>query len=121
MKKAAIMAAALLAISCGTAPVAQKATTSTTRTAKPAKAEMVGGYTTPRDVTESESEMFRKVTGSEDMVLTPSAVSTQVVAGTNYLFFCTYTDRTTGESGRCKVVIYKDLQGNTKLSRIERQ
>lgn len=121
MKKAAILATALLAVSCGTAPVAQKAMTNSTKTAKAEKSEMLGGYTTPRDVTESEAEMFRKVTGNEDMVLTPSAVSTQVVAGTNYLFFCTYTDRVTGETGRCKVVIYKDLQGKTKLSRIERQ
>lgn len=121
MKKAAILAAALLAVSCGTAPVAQKTTTSTNKTAKAAKTEMVGGYTTPRELTEAEAAMFRKVTGTSDMVLTPSAVSTQVVAGTNYLFFCTYTDRTTGATGRCKVVIYKDLQGGTKLSRIEKQ
>lgn len=82
---------------------------------------MVGGYTTPRDLTKSELEMFRNVTGTGDMVLTPSAVSTQVVAGTNYLFFCTYTDNTTGSTGRCKVVIYKDLQGETKLSKIEKE
>lgn len=118
MRNVAILVAAMLAVSCGTAPVAQK---TTSKSVKTAKAEMVGGYTTPRDLTKSEIEMFRNVTGTGDMDLNPSAVSTQVVAGTNYMFFCTYTDRNTGETGRCKVVIYKNLQGETTLSKIEKQ
>lgn len=85
-----------------------------------------GGFTAQREISEEEMEMFRSVTGEGDMVFTPLSVSTQVVAGTNYRFYCRYEDTSKDasdetRSGHCFVKIFKPLpgQGNPTLSEIE--
>ena len=53
----------------------------------------------------------------KDSELTPLAVlATQVVSGTNYMFFC--KEKINEEEGYVVVIIYKDLQGNSKLTHI---
>ena len=85
------------------------------------KRHMTGAYTDQREPTEEEVAIFRKVTGEGDMVLTPLSVSTQVVAGLNYKFWCRYEDSGRGVSGHCWVVIYMDLKGNATLTSIKKE
>ena len=82
--------------------------------------QICGAYTDQREPSEEEIGIFRRVTGEGDMTFTPLSVSTQVVAGINYKFWCRYEDKALGKSGHCWVVIYKDLQGNTTLSSIQK-
>ena len=81
-------------------------------------AMLMGGYTEQREPTEEEIELFRHVTGTGDMVFTPLSVATQVVAGINYRFYCRYQEA--GNSGHMWVVIYKPLEGEAQLSKIEK-
>lgn len=83
--------------------------------------QVCGGYTEQREPTEEEMEMFRTVTGNGEMVFTPLSVSTQVVAGTNFRFWCRYQD--SEGSGHCWVTIFKPLPGHgeTTLSSIEKE
>ena len=80
---------------------------------------LVGGYTGQREPSEEEMELFRYVTGEGDMVFTPLSVSTQVVAGTNYRFWCRFQDNE--HYGHCWIVIFKPLpgRGEPRLSAIE--
>lgn len=80
---------------------------------------LMGGYTEQREPTEEEMGLFREVTGAGDMVLTPLSVATQVVAGLNYRFYCRCEEEGK-EPGHCWVVIYQPLQGEAKLSKIEK-
>lgn len=82
---------------------------------------LLGGYTDQREPSGEEMAMFKAVTGIGELVLTPLSVSTQVVAGTNYKFWCRYQD---GEdSGHCWVVIFKPLpgQGEPRLASLEKE
>ena len=83
--------------------------------------QICGGFTGQRELTEGEMAMFRSVTGTGDMTLTPLSVSTQVVAGTNYRFWCRYQDKET--SGHCWVVIFKPLpgRGEPELTSIQKE
>lgn len=82
---------------------------------------LCGGYTEQREPTEMEMEMFSAVTGTGEMTLTPLSVSTQVVAGTNYKFWCRYQDKDAG--GHCWVVIFKPLlgRGEPELTSIQKE
>lgn len=71
--------------------------------------QICGGYTRQREISGEEMEMFRHLTDGADIVLTPLSVSTQVVAGTNYRFWCRYQDKS--GSGHCWVVVFKPLPG----------
>lgn len=79
---------------------------------------LMGGYTEQRELTEEEMELFRSVTGDGDTTLTPLSVATQVVAGLNYRYYCRYEEK--DGSGHCWVVIYKPLQGEPQLSKLEK-
>ena len=85
------------------------------------ESQMCGAYTAQREPTEEEVAIFRQVTGEGDMVLTPLSVSTQVVAGLNYKFWCRYQDSVHDAYGHCWVVIYKDLDGNATLTGITKE
>lgn len=97
-----------------------------------AKPQQLGGYTDQREPSEDEMEMFRTVMTSENTTYTPLSVSTQVVAGTNYKFYCRFEDTTDGirrkaadegdKYGYCWVTIFKPLpgRGEPKLSSIEK-
>lgn len=88
--------------------------------AQPAQ-QLVGGFTAQREPTEEEVAMFKTATGVGEMTFTPLSVSTQVVAGTNYKFWCRYQDK--DDSGHCWVVIFKPLpgQGEPKVSSIKKE
>mgnify|MGYP003343571673 CR=1 FL=1 len=82
--------------------------------------QICGGYTEQREPTNDEIEMFRSVTASEEASYTPLSVSTQVVAGTNYRFWCRYQDAK--GSGHCWITIFKPLpgQGEPSITSIEK-
>ena len=83
--------------------------------------QLCGGYTQQREPTDEEMEMFKFVTGTGDIVYTPLSVSTQVVAGTNYRFYCRFEDTGDGiqrkdtddneKYGYCWFTIFKPLPG----------
>ena len=92
--------------------------------------QLCGGYTDQREPSDEEMEMFRSVTGTGDVTYTPLSVSTQVVAGTNYKFYCRFEDtsdgiqrKATGEDkyGYCWITIFKPLpgRGEAEITSIE--
>ena len=95
------------------------------------KEPLYGGYTSMRKPSENEFEMFKKVTDDDGMIIyTPLYVSTQVVAGTNYKFWCIWDDlgadlkdfkEPTQKYGYCWVTIFKPLpgQGEPHVTSIE--
>ena len=85
---------------------------------------LVGAFGNQREITEQEMEMFRAVTQEQDSVVyTPLSVSTQVVAGINYRFWCRF-ENTLGQEdyGHCWVTVFKPLpgQGNPRVTRVDR-
>lgn len=108
-----ILAILSLAVSCGQGK-AQKEEQITEN-----KEIICGGYTEQREPTAEEIAMFKTVAGAQTIVLSPLSVSTQVVAGLNYKFWCRFEDTVQNKSGHCWVVIYKPLKGDPQLSRIE--
>ena len=82
--------------------------------------QIVGGYTEPREITSEELEMFKKATADyAELQLVPQTVCTQVVAGLNYKFFC---DCKEGYNlSRCDVIIYKPLEGEPSVTKIQMQ
>lgn len=77
-----------------------------------------GGYTEQHEIEDDELALFEKVAGSNELILTPITVATQVVAGLNYKFFCIYEGTETEAPGECWVTIYKPLEGEPQLSSI---
>ncbi|MDO5442961.1 MAG: hypothetical protein Q4G10_04765 [Bacteroidia bacterium] len=79
---------------------------------------MVGAFTEPREITPEELEMFKKATADyAELQLVPQNVATQVVAGINYKFFC---DCKEGYNlSRCDVIIYKPLDGEPSVTKIQ--
>lgn len=111
-----IIAVALLAVACGSCNNAGNGNAET----EEQEQMLCGGFTDQREITAEEMEMFKTVTGEGDLVLTPLSVSTQVVAGLNYKFWCRYEDPATG-SGHCWVKIYRPLQGDPTLTSITKE
>ena len=79
---------------------------------------MTGAYGEQRELTDSEMEMFRSAVAAYDSTVyyTPLSVSTQVVAGTNYRFWCrsenlSESDAAQDNPGHCWVIIFKPLPG----------
>lgn len=84
--------------------------------------QLVGAYGQQRDISEEEMAMFRRATDDDGLtVYTPLSVSTQVVAGLNYRFWCRFEElgeagEPSGEkqedrSGYCWITVYKPLPG----------
>lgn len=112
IKKAFLLAAsALVLAACGTS---QNQNISNSQ-------QICGGYTEQREPGDEEMELFRSVTAGENATYTPLSVSTQVVAGTNYRFWCRYQDEKS--SGHCWITIFKPLpgQGEPKITSIEKE
>lgn len=95
--------------------------------------QLCGGYTAQREITDGEMEMFRQlVAGGDAVVYTPLSVSTQVVAGINYRFYCRFEDTADGirrkgadesdKYGYCWITVYKPLpgQGEPSVTSIEK-
>lgn len=82
--------------------------------------EMVGGWTSFRDLTTEDEQVFQKA--MEKIIgvdYTPLKVSTQVVNGTNYRFACeSRVVSTTGRKQMAMVQIYQPLSGEPKVTRI---
>ena len=83
---------------------------------------LVGAFGEQREITSEEMAMFRKATADDSLVVyTPLSVSTQVVAGINYRFWCRFEDTSDGiqrksaddsdKYGYCWITIYKPLPG----------
>ena len=113
--KAAILlfaAAAISAAASSSCSVNNKA-----RVKSEKKAPMCGAYTDPRDPSAEEiALLLHNVADKSGLVLTPLSVATQVVAGVNYKFRCSFEDSVRKTSGCCQAVIYKDLSGKATLS-----
>lgn len=76
------------------------------------KEHLVGAYTEQRAPSAEELALFAAaMDGRTDLI--PETVATQVVAGINYKFHCKTP------SGYCWVTIYRNLQGETKVTSIE--
>lgn len=78
--------------------------------------QLPGGYSQGRRLTDEELEMFNRLTGNPGMILTPLTISTQVVAGMNYLFHCICEDAGHRVSGECRIVIFKPLDGEPEIT-----
>lgn len=79
---------------------------------------MTGAYGEQRELTSSDMEMFRTAVTAYDSTVyyTPLSVSTQVVAGTNYKFWCRVENLSKSNTeqdnpGHCWVIIFKPLPG----------
>lgn len=74
---------------------------------------LCGGYSEVREPDMDEYQLFREVTDTvKGMTFTPLSVQTQVVAGTNYKFYCRFSDVTEEfNPGHCYLTIYKPLPG----------
>ena len=95
------------------------------------KEALYGGYTSMRQSSDEEFAMFKKATDDDGMIIyTPLYVSTQVVAGTNYKFWCIWDDlgadlkdfkEPTKSYGYCWITIFKPLpgQGEPRVTSIE--
>lgn len=93
--------------------------------------QLAGGYTQMRKPTEEEVTMFKMATDDDGMIIyTPLYVSTQVVAGLNYRFWCIWDDlgsdlkeykEPTNSYGYCLVTIFKPLpgQGEARVSDVD--
>ena len=79
--------------------------------------QIVGGFTEYRDITEEELAMFNHVIGKGEDEIIPQKVATQVVNGINYKFFCDSKDGY--NLTRCEVTIYKPINGEPTLTKIE--
>lgn len=71
----------------------------------------MGGYSEPRALEQHDKEVFEKaIEGLLGAEYIPEKVSTQIVAGTNYRFFCKYKKMTAQpEEGTAVVTIFEEL------------
>lgn len=118
MKKIILVLAIALPLA-GCANNNGKAVNGNTESSIEAPAEqIVGGFTEPREISSEELEMFKKATTDyAELQLVPQTVCTQVVAGLNYKFFC---DCKEGYNlSRCEVIIYKPLDGEPSVTKIQ--
>lgn len=82
--------------------------------------QKLGAFSESRELTEEDMEVFTKATADYAYLgLTAVSVSTQVVAGLNYLFTCT-SNGPDGQQSSCQVLIFKPLQGDPVLKSVER-
>ena len=106
MKKAITALLALTLTACsGTKQMNRKIT---------AEPQMVGAYTLQRALTKADLELFHEVAGDLNMI--PISVSTQVVAGTNYKFYCQDEHQE-----YYNVVIFQPLPGQGEAKVTEQQ
>lgn len=81
---------------------------------------MVGAFSESRELTDEDLEVFNKATADYAYLnLKPISVSTQVVAGLNYLFTCS-SNGPDGQESTCQVLIFKPLNGEPCLKSVER-
>lgn len=95
------------------------------------KEQLYGGYASMRIPSDEEVAMFKKATDDDGLMFyTPLYASTQIVAGTNYRFWCIWDDlsaelkdfkKPTKTYGYCWITIFKPLpgQGEPRVTSIE--
>ena len=82
--------------------------------------KMVGAYSEARELTAADSAVFNVAMADYGYLnLTPVSVSTQVVAGVNYIFNCNGAGPG-GQASSCQVLIFKPLDGDPYLKSVER-
>ena len=117
MKQILVFATAcLLAISCG--PNSGKIKEKIEDVEQSERDMITGSFTEPREVTAEDLEVFEAAIAKYDPstdsqarpVYVPTSVSTQVVAGVNYLFEC--DDNTPGaDRPKIQILIFQPLPG----------
>ncbi|MCL2109322.1 MAG: hypothetical protein FWH20_08275 [Oscillospiraceae bacterium] len=87
----------------------------------PSEPMFSGGWTDYRALTAEDRAVFDQAMADLDGVAyVPISVATQIVAGTNYRFFCDATAVYPGAEPTSKyVTIYQDLEGNVEITNIE--
>lgn len=95
------------------------------------KEQLCGGYSSMRNPSDEEVAMLKNATDDDGLIFyTPLYVSSQIVAGTNYRFWCIWDDlsaelkdfkKPTKTYGYCWITIFKPLpgQGEPKVTSIE--
>lgn len=96
--------------------------------AQKAQEGIVGGYSKPRNLTDTDVALFEQATAQlQGVEYKPMNVATQIVAGVNYRFLC--KARRIDESGKkgkrfyAAIVVHKPLagQGEPRILSIEKQ
>ncbi|MCX6179388.1 MAG: hypothetical protein NT163_08520 [Chlorobiales bacterium] len=111
---------ALLAIS-GAAIGAETRTDEAKNTAQPSSLKIAGGWTDfTTEITTDELNVFNKaIAGLVGVSYKPLAVSTQIVAGINYRFFCNSKVVYPGAHNRAVLIhIYAPLAGDAHITAI---
>lgn len=80
----------------------------------------VGGFTSFREISKEEKELFEKVlNGLVGVSYKPLAVATQVVNGVNYAFLCDSKVIAPGTESRNDIVtVYKPISGDASITDI---
>lgn len=134
MRKPAIIIAIMILTACGsnrnngkTAVEPVESNVKNNDSTMSNRMELVGAFGQQREMTHDEMDMFRKATAGDSLIVyTPLSVSTQVVAGTNYRFWCRFEDISDGirrksaddsdKYGYCWITIFKPLPGRGEPS-----
>lgn len=81
---------------------------------------LVGAFSEQRELSEEELELFKAVTADSKTCYMPLSVSTQVVAGMNYRFYCRCDYGDGNGPNHCFLTVYKPLSGDAKIISEER-
>ncbi|MCQ2145039.1 MAG: hypothetical protein MJY72_04795 [Bacteroidales bacterium] len=112
MRKLYLLLAALAIVGCGSNNTSAEASDELEVIGQEAE-KMVGAFGDQREITEGEMAMFKTVTANDETSsYVPLSVSTQVVAGINYKFYCRYDPQESEGPAYCWVTIYKPLPGS---------
>ncbi len=114
LKKLLVMMAALVCVAAMAACSSAGASSSAAPASSDASAQIVGGYSEDRDVTDDDMAIFdQAMAGEVGVTYEPEKVATQVVAGTNYRFYCKSTTVTSApEEGYAYVYIFVPLESD---------
>lgn len=85
---------------------------------KPLKEQLCGGYGDPHKVSLQEKELFEKVVKEKRGTYELISVSTQVVSGMNYEFFCKYKDNKSNKLDYRYITIYRPIEGKPEITSV---
>lgn len=83
-------------------------------------AQLVGGFTENRDVTDDDMAIFKEALSADEVAkYVPKAVATQVVSGTNYRFHCAVIEDNDETGNFVDITIYDSLNADEAPEIIE--